>query len=260
MLNKLSDIFNSGGKIAGLLSLIIVLIIPLIKLHCDNQAKEDRILDLTNAVAANDSLEAVLKDAQTGNVLLRERNSFLEEDGIKLRISHKAVSTRLRETDSKLLAYMEANSTLSLENERLDGILRGDSSGGGEVAADYVKTTPYYSFNATAYFYPKTYLQIHLFEVYDSTYTGIRFEDDTFIGFTGHTNPLIKDKGASFSYALQEVMPEYKPWGFRAGVGPGWDGKGKLVPIALAGFKYRQWGIAGFFGGDTKGLLLMRDF
>lgn len=259
MLDKLTTIFNSGGKIAALLMAVLVLVVPLIKLHCDNQDLEERNLKLNNDLAEKSKLENVLKDAQSGNVILSERNSFLEEDNIKLRVNFSAVQKRLKETGSKLLSYMESSSVLTIENERLTGILRGDSSNLGEMAADYHNETPYYSFSGTAYLYPETYFQIHKFSVFDSTYAGIRLEDDYFVGFIGHTNPLIKDNGASFSYALQEVMPEYSPWAWRAGVGPAWE-NGKLVPVGMAGVKYRQYGLVGFMAGSVKGMIISRDF
>lgn len=259
MFDKLESVFNSGGKIATLLLLIVTLIIPLIKLHCDNQEKAERILGLQNDVAERDSLKAVLSDSQTGNVVLSERNSFLEKDNITLRINHDAVKKRLKETDSKLLAYMESSTTLTLENQRLWGAIR-EGEVNGSIIVDFDTTNEMYSLTATVTILPPAYLDIHQMSFFDSTYAGIRFEDDTFVGIIGHTNPLIKDNGASFSYALQDVMPEYSPWGFRAGVGPAWDGDGKFAPAGLIGFKYRRWGLAGFMAGETKGIILTRDF
>ena len=258
MLNTLVKVFNNGYKIAGLLAVIIGLIIPLVIKSCEASGLAQENIDLQNRVAKKSKLEVALVDAQNANFTLKERNSFLEDDNDNLRVSNKSVLKRLKETDSKLLAYGETNSTLTIENKKLWGILQDTT--GGAIAADFEDLNPYYSFIATAFIYPETYLDLSLV-VYDSTYFGIREGEDGTVGFIGHSNPLIEDKGAMFLYHLEEIAGERRSnFGYRFGLGPAWDGQGKFTLAVQGGVRFWKWGLAGFIAGDNKGAILTRDF
>ncbi|MEX2190910.1 MAG: hypothetical protein WEB33_09455 [Bacteroidota bacterium] len=197
ILAKLKSLLASREAIIALVSLVILVASNWYR-GCEVSDLEDRNAELTNTIADRDSLRSVLEIAQGANIDIRERHARVEEDLSDALGREKDLRRYLKSKDGELLALVQTNTELRLENEQLTGHLTSDST------ATFDIQNRYYQLSAKVSWGPKPLLGINRLLITDSSYVGIQeTEDGYYLGFITHTNPLIRDTGATFRIAKE---------------------------------------------------------